>query len=62
MVVLAKDFYRVAAPSTLAEVPGRKWISKEDLDEELPRPSHGYAHRRQHEVEMQVEALEVDSR
>lgn len=63
MVVLAKDFYRVAAPTTLADVSERQWVSKEEIDEQLPqRPSYGFARRTQSEVEMQVEALEVHPR
>lgn len=61
MVVLAKDFYRVAAPSTLAEVPGRKWLR--DDDEQHLQPAYGgFNHRARHEVEMQAEALEIEPR
>ncbi|GAQ82101.1 heat shock protein DnaJ with tetratricopeptide repeat [Klebsormidium nitens] len=61
MVVLAKDFYRVAAPSTLAEVPGRKWLR--DNDEQHLQPAYGgFNHRARHEVEMQAEALEIEPR
>lgn len=62
MVVLAKDFYRVASPSTLVEVPARKWTSVAD-NEQPPQPAYsGFKYRARDEVEMQSEALEINPR